>query len=34
MHCNVGFIINFDILLLWNGIHLHLAIANKIWPTY
>jgi hypothetical protein len=24
------FIINFDLLLLWVGIHLHLVTANKI----
>jgi hypothetical protein len=26
----MGFIINFDLLLLWFGIYLHLVIANKI----
>jgi hypothetical protein len=26
----MGFIINFQLLLLWFGIYLHLVIANKI----
>jgi hypothetical protein len=30
----MGFIINFDLLLLWFGIYLHLVTANKIGPTY
>jgi hypothetical protein len=29
LHC-MGFIINFQLLLLWFGIYLHLVIANKI----
>jgi hypothetical protein len=31
----MGLFINFLLLLLlWFSIHLHLVIANKIWPTY
>jgi hypothetical protein len=26
--------LNFDLLLLWFGIYLHLVTANKTWPTY
>jgi hypothetical protein len=26
----LGFIINFDLLLLWFGMYLHLVTANKI----
>jgi hypothetical protein len=30
MHCIVGFIINYDLLIYWDGIYLHLVMANKI----
>jgi hypothetical protein len=30
MHCIVGVIINFDLLLFWVGIYFYLVIANKI----
>jgi hypothetical protein len=33
MH-RIVIIINFDLLLLWFGIYLHVVTANKIWPTY
>jgi hypothetical protein len=29
MHCIVGVVINFDLLLIWVGIYLYLVIANK-----
>jgi hypothetical protein len=30
MHCIVGVVNNFDLLLIWVGIYLYLVIANKI----
>jgi hypothetical protein len=30
MHCIVGVIINFDLLLVWVGIYFELVAANKI----
>jgi hypothetical protein len=30
MHCIVGFIIHYDQLFNWVGIHLYLVTANKI----
>jgi hypothetical protein len=30
MRCTVGFITNFDLLLLWVGIYLNLVIANNL----
>jgi hypothetical protein len=30
MHCIAGVVINFDLLLIWDGICLYLVIANKI----
>jgi hypothetical protein len=30
MHCIVGVVINFDLLLNWVGIYLYLVTANKI----
>jgi hypothetical protein len=30
LHCIVGFIINYNQLFNWVGIHLHLVITNKI----
>jgi hypothetical protein len=34
MHCIVGIVINFDLLLIWVGIYLHLVIANKILTNF
>jgi hypothetical protein len=34
MHCIVGVVINFDLLLIWVGIYLHLVIANKILTNF
>jgi hypothetical protein len=35
MHCNAFcvFIIHYDLLFNWLGIHLYLVIANKIWTN-
>jgi hypothetical protein len=30
LHCIVGVVINFDLVLIWVGIYLYLVIANKI----
>jgi hypothetical protein len=30
LHCIVGVVINFDLLLNWVGIYLYLVTANKI----
>jgi hypothetical protein len=30
MHCIAGVVTNFDLLLIWVGIYLHLVIANNI----
>jgi hypothetical protein len=30
MHCIVGVVINFDLLLIWVGIYFYLVTANKI----
>jgi hypothetical protein len=34
MHCIVGVVINFDLLLIWVGIYLHLVTANKILTNF
>jgi hypothetical protein len=34
MHCIAGAVINFDLLILWFGIYLHLATANKILTIF
>jgi hypothetical protein len=34
MHCIVGVVINFDLLLIWVGIYLYLVIANKILTNF
>jgi hypothetical protein len=34
MHCIAGVVINFDLLLLWFGIYLHLVTANKILTNF
>jgi hypothetical protein len=34
MHCIVGVVINFDLLLIWVGIHLYLVTANKILTNF
>jgi hypothetical protein len=34
MHCIVGVVINFDLLLISVGIYLYLVIANKILTNF
>jgi hypothetical protein len=34
MHCIAGVVINFDLLLIWVGINLHLVTANKILTNF
>jgi hypothetical protein len=34
MHCIAGVVINFDLLLFWVGIYLHLVTANKILTNF
>jgi hypothetical protein len=34
MHCIVGFIINFNLIFIWDGIYLHLVIANKFLTNF
>jgi hypothetical protein len=34
MHCIVGVVTNFDLVLIWVGIYLHLATANKILTNF
>jgi hypothetical protein len=34
MHCIVGVVINFYLLLIWIGIYLHLVTANKILTNF
>jgi hypothetical protein len=34
MHCIVGVVFNFDLLLIWVGIYLHLVSANKILTNF
>jgi hypothetical protein len=34
MHCIVGVVINFVLLLNWVGIYLYLVIANKILTNF
>jgi hypothetical protein len=34
MHCIAGVVINFDLLLIWVGIYLHLVTANKILTNF
>jgi hypothetical protein len=33
-HCIVGVVLNFDLLLIWVGIYLHLVTANKILTNF
>jgi hypothetical protein len=33
MHCIVGVVINFGLLLIWVGIYLYLVTTNKILTT-
>jgi hypothetical protein len=34
MHCIACVVINFDLLLFWVGIYLHLVTANKILTNF
>jgi hypothetical protein len=34
MHCIVGFVINFDLLLIWVSMYLLLVIANKFLSNF
>jgi hypothetical protein len=34
MHFITGVVINFELLLIWVGIYLHLVIANKILTNF
>jgi hypothetical protein len=34
MHCIVGVVINFDLLLIWVGIYLYLVTANKFLTNF
>jgi hypothetical protein len=34
MDCIVGVVINFDLLLIWVGIYLHLVTVNKILTNF
>jgi hypothetical protein len=34
MHCIASVVINFDLLLIWVGIYLHLVTANKILTNF
>jgi hypothetical protein len=34
MHCILGVVINFDLLLIWVGIYLYLVNANKIMTNF
>jgi hypothetical protein len=34
MHYIAGVVINFDILLIWVGIHIHLVTTNKILTKF
>jgi hypothetical protein len=34
MHCIVGVVINFYLLLIWVGIYLYLVTANKILTNF
>jgi hypothetical protein len=34
MHCIVGVVTNFDLLLIWVGIYLHLVTTNKIVTNF
>jgi hypothetical protein len=34
MHCITGIVINFDLLLIWVGIYLHLVTSNKIFTNF
>jgi hypothetical protein len=30
MHCSVSVVINFDLLIIWDGIYFYLVTTNKI----
>jgi hypothetical protein len=34
MHCIAGVVINFDLLLIWVGIYLHLVTTNKVLTSF
>jgi hypothetical protein len=34
MHCIMGVVINFDLLLIWVGIYLYLVTANKFLTNF
>jgi hypothetical protein len=34
MHCIMGFVINFDLLFIWDGIYLYLVTANIILTNF
>jgi hypothetical protein len=34
MHCITGVVTNFDLLLIWVGIYLHLVTSNKILTNF
>jgi hypothetical protein len=34
MHCIVGVVINFDLLLIWVGIYLYLVTVNKTLTNF
>jgi hypothetical protein len=34
MHCIMGVVISFDLLLIWVGIYLHLVTANKFLTNF
>jgi hypothetical protein len=34
MHCIAGVVTNFDLLLIWVDIYLHLVTANKILTNF
>jgi hypothetical protein len=34
MHCIMGVVINFELLLIWVGIYLHLVTTNKLLTNF
>jgi hypothetical protein len=34
MHCIMGVVTNFDLLLIWVGVYLYLVTANKILTNF
>jgi hypothetical protein len=34
LHCIVGVVINFDLLLIWVGLYLYLVTANKTLTNF